>query len=51
LGPPSAPEDRILRIANNKPSRARDLATQLQALTSQHIAIRDGKAVITHTAA
>ena len=30
---------------------ARDLATQLQALTGQHIAIRDGKAVITDTAA
>src|SRR6516164_11035686 len=28
-----------------------DLATQLQALTGQHIAIRDGKAVITDTAA
>ena len=31
--------------------RARDLATQLQALTGQHIAIRDGKAVVTNTAA
>ena len=27
----------------NKHRRARDLATQLQALTGQHIAIRDGK--------
>lgn len=35
----------------NKHRRARDLATQLQALTGQHIAIRDGKAVITGTAA
>ena len=35
----------------NKHRRARDLATQLQALTGQHIAIRDGKAVITDTAA
>jgi hypothetical protein len=35
----------------NKHRRARDLATQLQALTCQHIAIRDGKAVITDTAA
>ena len=31
--------------------RARDLATQLQALTGQHIVIRDGKAVITDAAA
>jgi len=30
-----------------KDRRARDLATQLQALTGQHIVIRDGKAVIT----
>ena len=35
----------------NKHRRARDLATQLQALTGQHIVIRDGKAVITGTAA
>jgi transposase len=35
----------------NKHRRARDLAIQLQALTGQHIAIRDGKAVITDTAA
>jgi transposase len=35
----------------NKHRRARDLATQLQALTGQHIAIRDGKVVITDTAA
>ena len=35
----------------NKHRRARDLATQLQALTGQHIVIRDGKAVITDTAA
>ncbi|MDV6248127.1 IS110 family transposase [Rhodococcus opacus] len=35
----------------NKHRCARDLATQLQALTGQHIAIRDGKAVITDTAA
>jgi transposase len=35
----------------NKRRRARDLATQLQALTGQHIAIRDGKVVITDTAA
>jgi transposase len=35
------------RINNHR--RARDLATQLQALTGQHIAIRDGKAVITDT--
>ena len=35
----------------NKHRHARDLATQLQALTGQHIAIRDGKAVITDTAA
>jgi transposase len=35
----------------NKHRRARDLATQLQALTGQHITIRDGKAVITDTAA
>jgi hypothetical protein len=35
----------------NKHRRARDLATQLQALTGQHIVIRDGKAVITEAAA
>jgi transposase len=35
----------------NKHRRARDLATQLQALTGQHITIRDGKAIITETAA
>ncbi len=35
----------------NRDRRARDLATQLQALTGQHIVIRDGKAVITDTAA
>ena len=35
----------------NKHRRARDLATQLQALTGHHIAIHDGKAVITDTAA
>ncbi|MBS4729270.1 IS110 family transposase [Mycobacterium sp. SM1] len=35
----------------NKHRRARNLATQLQALTGQHITIRDGKAVITDTAA
>ena len=35
----------------NKHRRARDLATQLQVLTGQHIVIRDGKAVITETAA
>ena len=35
----------------NKHRRARDLATQLQALTGQRIAIRDGKAVIIDTAA
>jgi len=29
----------------------RHIDTQLQALTGQHIAIRDGKAVITDTAA
>jgi transposase len=34
----------------NKHRRARDLATQLQALTGQHIVIRDGKAVITEAA-
>jgi transposase len=34
----------------NKHRRARDLATQLQALTGQHIAIRDGKAVIADAA-
>jgi transposase len=35
----------------SKHRRARDLATQLQALTGQRIAIHDGKAVITDTAA
>ena len=35
----------------NKHRRARDLATQLQALTGQHIVIRDGKAIITDNAA
>jgi transposase len=35
----------------NKHRRARDLATQLQALTGQHIVIRDGKAIITNAAA
>lgn len=35
----------------NKHRRARDLATQLQALTGQRIAIRDGKAVVTDIAA
>jgi transposase len=35
----------------NKQRRARDLATQLQVLTGQHITIRDGKAIITDTAA
>jgi transposase len=35
----------------NKHRRARDLAHQLQALTGQRILIRDGKAVITDTAA
>jgi hypothetical protein len=45
------PRARLLRIQINKYRRARDLATQLQALTGQHIAIRDGKAVITNTAA
>jgi len=34
----------------NKHRRARDLATQLQALTGQHIVIRDGKAVIADAA-
>jgi transposase len=33
----------------NKHRRARDLAAQLQALTGQHISIRDGKAVVTDT--
>ena len=37
--------------ASARARRARDLATQLQALTGQHIAIRDGKAVITDIAA
>ena len=35
----------------NKNRRARDLATQLQAITGQQIIIRDGKAIITDTAA
>jgi transposase len=35
----------------NKHRRARDLATQLQALTGQKIVIRDGKAVIAESAA
>jgi transposase len=35
----------------NKNRRARDLATQLQALTGQRIVIRDGKAIITANAA
>jgi transposase len=35
----------------NKHRRARDLAAQLQALTGQHISIRDGKAIIADTAA
>jgi transposase len=35
----------------NKNRRARDLATQLQALTGQRIVIRDGKAIITDAAA
>ena len=35
----------------NKHRRARDLATQLQALTGQRIVIRDGKAIITDNAA
>ena len=35
----------------NKHRRARDLATQLQALTGQRIVIRDGKAVISESAA
>jgi transposase len=35
----------------NKHRRARDLATQLQALTGQHIVIRDGIAIITDNAA
>jgi transposase len=35
----------------NKHRRARDLATQLQALTGQHVAIRDGNAIITDNAA
>jgi len=34
-----------------KNRRARDLATQLQALTGQRIVIRDGKAITTDTAA
>jgi hypothetical protein len=37
---------RILRTPD-KYRRARDLATELQALTGQHSVIRDGKAVIT----
>ena len=35
----------------NEHRRAHDLATQLQALTGQHIVIRDGKAVISDAAA
>lgn len=35
----------------NKDRRARNLATQLQAITGQRIIIRDGKAIITDTAA
>jgi transposase len=35
----------------DKHRRARDLATQLQALTGQQIVIRDGKAIITDAAA
>nr|VTP02542.1 Transposase IS116/IS110/IS902 family protein [Mycobacterium riyadhense] len=35
----------------NMHRRAHDLATQLQALTGQHIVIRDGKALITDAAA
>ena len=35
----------------NKHRRARDLATQPQALTGQRIVIRDGKAIITDNAA
>src|SRR5262249_8461592 len=35
----------------NKHRHAHDLAPQLQALTAQHIVIRDGKAVITEAAA
>jgi hypothetical protein len=35
----------------NKHRGARDLASQLQVLTGQHIVIRDGKAVITDAAA
>jgi hypothetical protein len=34
-----------------RPSMPLSLAIQLQALTDQHIVIRDGKAVITDTAA
>jgi transposase len=43
---PSYYESRI-----NTARRARNLATQLQALTGQKILIRDGKAVIVETAA
>ncbi|TWH16066.1 hypothetical protein L618_002900000020 [Rhodococcus rhodochrous J45] len=35
----------------NKHRRARDLAPSLQALTGQHLVIRDGRAVITDIAA
>ena len=38
-------------VAMRKNRRARDLATQLQALTGQRIVIRDGKAIITDNAA
>lgn len=41
----------LLQVAPRLHRRARDLATQLQTLTGQHIAIRDGPAVITDTAA
>jgi transposase len=37
------------RINTNR--RARNLATQLQAITGQKIVIRDGKAVVTESAA
>jgi len=40
-----------LKSRINKNRRARDLATQLQALTGQRIVIRDGKAIITDNAA
>jgi hypothetical protein len=41
----------IYHLLSDPDARFCDLATQLQALTGQHIAIRDGKAVITDTAA